>query len=266
MPDRPPPPPRRHARGSADEPRRGPPGAWPVPGGSPGPGGRGGARHRRGCLGPGLLPRRPNAEQRAAGRRRGDLSPAADRLRYQPTAVQEFSDTGIPLMAAEAQLRVAQLTLLAGDHDAAVTAAAAAAAAFGRQTRAAFRARAVIVAAEARLRAGTGGAEELRRAAAAARLLASTGSTAAAVQGFLVTGRLAAVLDRPRPAVAALARAGSLARGAAVLVRLRGQVAAALAAGLRHRDREALAHCRRGLTDLARHRGGLPSVELRALA
>jgi tetratricopeptide (TPR) repeat protein len=181
-------------------------------------------------------------------------------------AVQEFSDAGIPLMAAEAQLRVAQLTLLTGDHDAAVRAATAAAAAFGRQTRAAFRARAVVVAAEARLRAGTGGAEELHRARAAARLLASTGSTAAAVQGFLVTGRLAAALGRHRQALASLARAGSLARGAAVLVRLRGQVAAALAAGLRQRDHEALAHCRRGLTDLARHRSGLPSVELRALA
>ena len=41
-------------------------------------------------------------------------------------AVREFSDTGIPLMAAEAQLRVAQLTLLAGDYDAAVTVATAA--------------------------------------------------------------------------------------------------------------------------------------------
>ncbi len=181
-------------------------------------------------------------------------------------AAQEFSDAGIPLMAAEAQLRVAQLTLLTGDHDAAVRAATAAAAAFGRQTRAAFRARAVVVAAEARLRAGTGGAEELHRARAAARLLASTGSTAAAVQGFLVTGRLAAALGRRRQALASLARAGSLARGSAVLVRLRGQVAAALAAGLRQRDHEALAHCRRGLTDLARHRSGLPSVELRALA
>ena len=181
-------------------------------------------------------------------------------------AAAEFSDAGIPLMAAEAQLRVAQLTLLTGDHDAAVRAATAAAAAFGRQTRAAFRARAVVVAAEARLRAGTGGAEELHRARAAARLLASTGSTAAAVQGFLVTGRLAAALGRRRQALASLARAGSLARGSAVLVRLRGQVAAALAAGLRQRDHEALAHCRRGLTDLARHRSGLPSVELRALA
>lgn len=192
------------------------------------------------------------------------LLPEATRAARQ--AAREFSDTGIPLMAAEAQLRVAQLTLLAGDFDAAVTAAAAAAAAFGQQTRAAFRARAVVVAAEARLGAGTGGPDELHQAAMAARLLASTGSTAAAVQGFLVTGRLAAALDRRRQAFAALARAGSLARGAAVLVRLRGQVAGALAASLRHSDREALAHCRRGLTDLARHRSGLPSVELRALA
>ena len=192
------------------------------------------------------------------------LLPEATRAARQ--AVREFTDTGIPLMAAEAQLRLAQLTLLAGDYDEAVTAAAAATAAFGRQTRAAFRARAVVVAAEARLGAGTGGPEELHQAAVAARLLASTGSTAAAVQGFLVTGRLAAALDRRRQALAALARAGSLARGSAVLVRLRGQVAGALAASLRHRDREALAHCRRGLTDLARHRSGLPSVELRALA
>ena len=31
-------------------------------------------------------------------------------------AVQELSSAGVPLMAAEAQLRVAQLALLAGDH------------------------------------------------------------------------------------------------------------------------------------------------------
>ncbi|HKT03847.1 MAG TPA: CHAT domain-containing protein, partial [Rugosimonospora sp.] len=49
-------------------------------------------------------------------------------------------------------------------------------------------------------------------------------------------------------------------------VRLRGQVANALAARLRHTDAEVLAHCRRGLADLARHRTALPSVELRALA
>src|SRR5207237_816362 len=103
--------------------------------------------------------------------------------------MEEFSAAGVPLMAAEAQLRVAQLALLAGDYAGAAAASAAAAATFRRQTR-----------------------------------------------------------------------------GAPVLVRLRGRVAAALADGLRGRDREALAHCRRGLGDLARHRSGLPSVELRALA
>jgi tetratricopeptide (TPR) repeat protein len=181
-------------------------------------------------------------------------------------AVKEFSEAGISLMAAEAQLRVAQLALLGGDHDAAVTAAAAAAAAFRQQTRAAWRARAVIVAAEAGLRGGTAGDVDLRQVHAAARLLASMGITSAAVQGFLVAGRLARSLGRRRQATAALVRAGSLARGAPVLVRLRGRLALALAADVQRRDREALTHCRRGLSDLARHRGRLPSVELRALA
>lgn len=181
-------------------------------------------------------------------------------------AVQEFTGAGISLMAAEAQLRVAQLALLTGDHEAAVTAAAAAIAAFQRQTRPAWRARAVIVAAEAALSGGTGGDADLRQARAAARLLATMGITSAAVQGFLTTGRLARSLGRRRLAAAALARAGSLARGAPVLVRLRGRLALALAADVRQRDREALAHCRRGLSDLARHRGSLPSAELRALA
>ena len=181
-------------------------------------------------------------------------------------AVQEFSDAGIPLMAAEAQLRVAQLALLTGDHDVAIAAAAAAVAAFRQQARAAWRARAVIVAAEAGLNGGTASAADLRQAHTAAQLLASMGITSAAVQGFLTTGRLARSLGRRRQATVALARAGSLARGAPVLVRLRGRLALALAADVQQRDPEALAHCRRGLTDLARHRGSLPSVELRALA
>jgi len=181
-------------------------------------------------------------------------------------AVEEFSAAGVPLMAAEAQLRVAQLTLLAGDFAEAVTASAAAAAAFRRQTRAAWRARALLVTTEARLNSGTATLADLSDARVAARRLDALGTTSAAVHGFLVAGRLAASLGRRRQAIAALDRAGSLARGAPVLVRLRGRVSSALAARLRHRDREALAHCRRGLTDLARYRGGLPSVELRTLA
>ena len=181
-------------------------------------------------------------------------------------AVEEFSAAGVPLMAAEAQLRVAQLALLAGDFGEAATAAAAAAVAFRRQARATWRARTLLVTAEARLNSGAATVADLSGARAAADRLSAQGTTSAAVQGFLVAGRLAASLGRRGQAVAALTRAGSLARGAPVLVRLRGRVSSALAARLNDRDDEALAHCRRGLTDLARHRRGLPSVELRALA
>jgi len=180
--------------------------------------------------------------------------------------MQEFTTAGVPLMAAEAQLRVAQLAMLAGDTAEAITASTAAATAFRQQRRWAWRARSVLVTAEARLNSGTATPADLSEARSAARRMESLGMNSAAVQGFLVTGRLAASLGRPGQAVAALAKAGSLARGAPILVRVRGRHAAALAARLRHRDREALAHCRHGLSDLARHRGGLPSAELRALA
>ncbi len=181
-------------------------------------------------------------------------------------AVAEFSGAGVPLMSAEAQLRVAQLAVLTGDHAEATAAATAAVAAFRQQTRVAWRARAVIVAAEAHLSGGTGTDADLRKARAAARLLADMRITSASVRGFLATGRLAAQLGRRGQAISALGQASSLARGAPVLVRLRGHLAAALAAVLQRRDGAALAHCRRGLSDLARHRGSLPSVELRALA
>ena len=181
-------------------------------------------------------------------------------------AVAEFSAAGVSLMAAEAQLRGAQLALLAGDSAEAIVTSTAAATAFRRQARAAWRARALLVTAEARLKSGTATMADLAKARAAAQRLRTLDTTAAAVQGFLVTGRLAASLGRRSQAITALTRAGSLARGMPVLVRLRGRLSSALAASLRHRDGEALAHCRRGLSDLARHRGSLPSAELRALA
>ena len=214
---------------------------------------------------------------RAAGLPLGDhyteYADALMELRLLPEAataarrgMEEFSAAGVPLMAAEAQLRVAQLALLAGDYAEAAAASAVAAAAFRRQTRGAWRARTLLVTAEARLKSGDVTTADMYEARAAARRLAALGTTSAAVQGFLVTGRLAAFLGQRGQAIAALTRAGALARGTPILVRLRGRVAAALADGLRGRDREALAHCRRGLGDLARHRSGLPSVELRALA
>jgi CHAT domain-containing protein/tetratricopeptide (TPR) repeat protein len=181
-------------------------------------------------------------------------------------AVAEFSAAGVSLMTAEAQLRVAQLAMLAGDSAEAIVTSTAAATAFRRQARAAWRARALLVTAEARLKSGTATVSDLAKARAAAERLRTLDTTAAAVQGFLVTGRLAASLGRRGQAVTALTRAGSLARGMPVLVRLRGRLSSALAASIRHQDSDALAHCRRGLSDLARHRGSLPSAELRALA
>ena len=121
-------------------------------------------------------------------------------------------------MAAEAQLRVAQLALLAGDSAEAIAAAEAAAAAFSQQTRTAWRARAQLVKAEARLSSGTATPADLSEARAAASRMADAGATSPAVQGLLVTGRLAAALGLRRQAITALTHAAALACGAPVLV------------------------------------------------
>jgi CHAT domain-containing protein/tetratricopeptide (TPR) repeat protein len=182
------------------------------------------------------------------------------------SAEEQFRAGKVPLMGAEAALRVAQLALLAGDAARAESAARDAAGSFGRQGRPSWRARAVLVEAEARLNAGTAGAADLRAVRRAAGTLEKLGMSATAVQAYLVAGRMAATLGRTRRAVDTLRHAARLARDTPVLVRLRGQVANALAARLRRSDGDVLAHCRRGLADLAHHRTALPSVELRALA
>ncbi|HEY6746007.1 MAG TPA: hypothetical protein VI357_09840, partial [Mycobacteriales bacterium] len=71
-------------------------------------------------------------------------------------AVDSLDRAGVPLMAAEARLRVAQLTLLMGSPDAAADAAGSVAAVFRRHRRASWAARADLVAVEARLAAGIG--------------------------------------------------------------------------------------------------------------
>jgi tetratricopeptide (TPR) repeat protein len=182
------------------------------------------------------------------------------------SAAEVFRLSGVPLMGAEAQLRVAQLAMLAGDLTDAESAATAAADSFRRQGRSAWKARAVLVKTEARLHAGRATAADLREARRVSRTLESLGTWSTAVHAYLVAGRIAGRLGRTGDAVDALRRAADLARDSPVLVRLRGDVAAALAAGLRRHDGEVLAHCRRGLDDLARHRTALPSTELRALA
>ena len=181
-------------------------------------------------------------------------------------AAEEFRIAGVPLMGAEAELRVAQLALLSGDPEGAESAATAAAAAFGRQRRRAWQARADLVRAEARWQAGTATAADLRDARRVGRALEAQGTWSYAVDAHVITGRIAAALGRAAEAVTAFGRAAELARRSPVLVRMRGSVAGAMAASLRSDDAAVLTHCRRGLSDLNRHRAALPSVELRALA
>lgn len=181
-------------------------------------------------------------------------------------AVAELERHDVPLMAAEALLRVADIALLAGDHDAAHDAAARAAARFRRQRRSGWTALATVVAVEAALLSGRSAVEDVDRACRAAAVLTRQGNLSGAVSAELVTGRAAQASGR-----AALARrrwrsAYARSRSGPFLVRLRGRLAAALAATSDDDARAVLAHCRAGLAELDRHRAALASTELRALA
>ena len=181
------------------------------------------------------------------------------------TAVRLLDLSGMPLMAAEAQLRAAQLLLLDGNPTAAAAAAAEVAAQFRRQRRASWAARADLVALEARLRTGHGLPSDVTAARRAAAVLRRA-RMPAAVHAYLLAGRVAAAAGRTGPARSAWTTALELSRGAPVLVRLRGRVAGALAGRAARDDATVLRHCRAGLADLARHRSSLASYELRVLA
>jgi len=195
-----------------------------------------------------------------------DLRLLAEASERAHEAARQFSRHGVPLMGAEAQLRVARLALLAGRHSEAAAAAAVARESFRQQRRTAWSARAVVIGIEARLRGGDVAAADLVAARRAATTLETLGSSLSAVDAYLTAGRVAAALGRRRPAVDNLQRASQLARRAPVLVRMKGRVAAALAAQLRRQDRSVLQHCRAGLADLSNHRAAFASMELRALA
>lgn len=191
------------------------------------------------------------------------LPEAQEQTRF---AVRELDSEGVPLMAAEAQLRAAGLTLLMGEAEPAAQLAEEVAVRFRRQRRASWAARADLVAIEARLRAGTSRPTDVAAAGRAAATLQRSRMPAAAVQASLVAGRVAAAFGRRERAATAWAQALALSRGAPVLVRLRGRAAGALAGRLAGDDAEVLRHSRAGLTDLAGHRAALASQELRVLA
>lgn len=181
-------------------------------------------------------------------------------------AAEEFVLAGVPLLATEARLRLARISLLAGELDRAGALADEVADEARRQRRGVSRDHAVVIGVESRLRLGRAGPAELVVARRAAGRFERAGNLHSAVEAYLVAGRVALDIHRDRDAVQTLSRADGLARSGQVLVRLRGRVAAALAARVESRSHDALAHCRSGLRDLAHHRSSLPTIELRALA
>src|SRR3954447_4785313 len=96
---------------------------------------------------------------------------AADR------ALREFVETDVPLMRAEAQLRVARVALSSGDAEAASEASRAAVTSFRRQQRTGWAWRAAVVGVEARLEAGTATRADVRDARRAAATLERLGPT-----------------------------------------------------------------------------------------
>ncbi|MBO3101709.1 CHAT domain-containing protein [Cellulomonas fengjieae] len=181
-------------------------------------------------------------------------------------AVDELAAAGLGLMLTEAQLRLARIRLLTERHEEAGELADEAARAARQQHRATWAARAQLIGVEARLQAGTAGLEQLAVARRAAARLEGSGDLHSAVEAYLVAGRVALDLSRPRSAMPALTRARALAGRGQVLVRLRGRLAGALAERAAGRPAAVLAECRAGLRDLAVHRSALPTIELRALA
>ena len=181
-------------------------------------------------------------------------------------AVEELDAAGLELMLTEAQMRLAKIYLLTDRPTDAGELARVAADAARRQRRTGWHARALLIGVEAQLRTGTAGVEALAVARRAAGRLGDAGDLHGAVEAYLVAGRVALGLGRTRAAVPSLERARTLAAHGPVLVRLRGRLAAALAARAQGRAAAVLVECRAGLRDLAVHRSGLPTIELRALA
>ncbi|HET7328107.1 MAG TPA: CHAT domain-containing protein [Nocardioidaceae bacterium] len=181
-------------------------------------------------------------------------------------AAQMLQAQGVDLMAAEAQLRSAHLSLAMGDSRDAERLAEQTAASLRRQRRPDWRARASLVAVEARLAQQTVRREDHALAVRAARVLDRCEIPQSAADAYLAAGRVAAATGRRALAIRDWERAAQFAPQVPVLARIKGHLARALAAQARGDDDGLLRACRRGLADLATHRAALPSTELRALA
>ena len=192
------------------------------------------------------------------------LLPEALEHAREAVAILEAND--VDLMAAEARLNSASLSLMANRLDEAVAEAEAARASFRRQRRPWGVARATSIELEARLRLGAIEPRDVTRARRAAQALERARMRAHAVQAHLIAGQVAMARGRKTDAVAAWTRSHELSRGLPLLVRLMGTLAAALSAQHQGRTDRMRSLTRSGLDDLAKHRAALPSTELRALA
>ena len=181
-------------------------------------------------------------------------------------AAQMLLARGVDLMAVEAQLRAAGLALAMGDARTAEELAEDTSARLRRQRRPDWQARANMVAVEARLGQDAARREDHALAVRAARILDRCGTPQSAADAYLAAGRVAAATGRRSLAIRDWERAAGLAPRVPVLARIKGHLARALAAQARDADEDLLRACRRGLSDLAKHRAALPSTELRALA
>ena len=217
-------------------------------------------------------------EQVAAFRAAGLWAEAAARL---DALVGQFDHPGTALLRAEALLLLAEATLRNGDAERAHAVAGDAFAAFAAQRRGADRAAAGVVAAEAALvlagdplmpscagRTALGRTSDTQvplpavgRTRALAALLEDRGERARAITAWLVVGRLAARSGRADAARTAWGRAARLASRGPLPLRMQGHLARALAAPTAQACRNS---CATGLADLASHRAGMTSTELRA--
>ena len=195
-----------------------------------------------------------------------DLRLLEEALSVARSAAAEFESHGARLMAAEARLRCAQLSLSLGNAKAAQTDVDVALAEFRRQRRTAWTARATVAEVEVAAAGAGSQPDGLRRLGRAAGTLQRLGLRADAVAAHLAAGRAALSAAKPQTARRHLTSGAKLARGQALVVRLRGHLALALEATTGRDNGAVLRHCRTGLADLARHRAALPSMELRMLA
>ena len=195
-----------------------------------------------------------------------DLRLLEEALSVARSAAAEFESHGARLMAAEARLRCAQLSLSLGDAKAAQADVDVALVEFRRQRRTAWTARATVAAVEVAAAGAGSEPDGLRRLGRAAGTLQRLGLRADAVAAHLAAGRAALSAARPQTARRHLTSGAKLARGQGLMVRLRGHLAQALEATTGRDSAVVLRHCRTGLADLARHRAALPSMELRMLA